>query len=126
MRRPRKPRRIRGPVESTLFKPQGVPLAELRGVVLSHDALEALRLADAEGMDQATAADLMEISRPTFSRLVAEARQTVATALVNGWALRIDGGDFRLATNVFVDGPCPGRRRGRRRCGRHGQLDEEV
>lgn len=111
MPRPRKPRLIQGPLASWFYKPQGVPMAELKGSVLSHDGFEALRLADVEGLDHEAAARMMEISRPTFSRLVAEARRTVATALVNGWALRIDGGDFRLAGETSEETPLelPGR-----------------
>ncbi len=111
MPRPRKPRRIQGPLASWFYKPQGVPMAELKGVVLSHDGFEALRLADVEGLDHEAAAGMMEISRPTFTRLVGEARRTVATALVNGWALRIDGGDFRLADDSDEAPPPRGRAR---------------
>ncbi|MBT3361553.1 MAG: DUF134 domain-containing protein [Rhodospirillales bacterium] len=118
MPRPRRPRRIQGPVESLLFKPQGIPLTELKGVVLSHDALEALRLADAEELDQENAAKLMGISRPTFSRLVAEARHIVATALINRWALRIDGGDYWVDGDSPLDERCSNRGRKRQRCGR--------
>ena len=126
MPRPRKLRRIRGPLLDLLYKPQGVALTDLRGVVLSHDGLEALRLADAEGHDHETAAAMMEVSRPTFSRLLAEARQTVATALSQGWALRIDGGDFRLGGDDRPEGEMVGRGRGRgrRRCGRRACADD--
>ena len=125
MPRPRKPRRIRNLAESLLYKPQGVALADLRGVVLSHDSLEALRLADAEGFDQESAAKMMHISRSTFSRLVAEARQTVATALVNGWALRIEGGDFWVEGDNPSSELCPTPGLRRRRCGRYGHTDKE-
>lgn len=112
MPRPRKLRRIQGPLASWFYKPQGVPMAELRGVILSHDGLEALRLADVEGLDHEAAARMMEISRPTFTRLVAEARRTVATALLNGWALRIDGGDFRIADETVEKLPVGAQGRG--------------
>jgi predicted DNA-binding protein (UPF0251 family) len=85
------------------FAPRGVPLETLQGVVLPVEGLEALRLADANGYDHATAAAMMGVSRPTFSRVLAEARATVANALVNGWGLRIAGGDYR------VTGGGPGR-----------------
>jgi predicted DNA-binding protein (UPF0251 family) len=78
------------------FKPQGIPLRELVGVNLTVEGLEALRLADAEGLDHATAASMMNISRPTFSRMLAEARSIVAKALTNGWAIHIEGGDYRI------------------------------
>jgi predicted DNA-binding protein (UPF0251 family) len=34
----------------------------------------------------------MKISRPTFSRIVEEARRKVADALIHGKALRLEGG----------------------------------
>jgi uncharacterized protein len=112
MPRPRMDRRIGHQPPVRFYKPQGIPLGQLRGVTLTLDGLEAIRLADAEGLDHEEAAARMNISRPTFSRLVAEARGIVARALINGWAIRIDGGNYILtdaATPV-----APGRRRCRR------------
>ena len=96
MPRPRKARCVAAAPTATYYKPRGVPLSLLRSVVLPIEGLEALRLADAEALAHEEAARRMDISRPTFSRLLAEARHVVASALVNGWALRIDGGAFRL------------------------------
>jgi len=94
--RPRKCRRVAFSPDVRFFKPQGVPLSTLKGVVLPVEGLEALRLADAESFDHEAAALRMGISRPTFSRILAEARRLVARALVNGWAIRIEGGDYRI------------------------------
>lgn len=60
-------------------------------ITLSRDELEALRLADMEGLYQEEAAKTMEISRPTFSNIVASARKKVAQALIQGLAIRIEG-----------------------------------
>ena len=96
MPRPRKCRRVgREPVH-TFYKPQGVPLEGLTGLNLSIEGLEAIRLADAEEMDHLEAAERMGVSRPTFSRILAEARRVVARALSNGWAIHIDGGSYRV------------------------------
>ena len=59
-------------------------------MTLGLDMLEALRLADAEGLSQEEAARQMEISPPTFCRLLAEARRRVAQALTRVDGLRID------------------------------------
>ncbi len=72
-------------------------MRDLEHIVMSHDQLEALRLADVEKMEQVEAAKLMNISRSTFSRLIAEARTISATALTKGWALKIEGGDFEIS-----------------------------
>lgn len=116
MPRPRKLRTVREAAPARFYKPQGVPMRDLSVAVLGVDGLEALRLADAEGLEHAAAAELMGISRPTFSRLLAEARTTVATALIQGWALCIDGG--AVAFDAAEPAGCGGmrRRRGHRCC----------
>lgn len=121
MPRPRKMRVIREQASTRFFKPQGIPLRELKDVVLTEDGMEALRLADAEGLEHAAAAELMGVSRPTFSRLLAEARTTVATALARGWAIRIEGGAVRRpeADEAASTGcPMQGLRRRRGHCSR--------
>jgi len=74
------------------FKPAGVPLRRLDEITLTLDELEALRLADLNGMYQEQAAQRMKISRPTFARIVEVARRKVADALIHGKALRLEGG----------------------------------
>ena len=113
--RPEKPRRVRGPARITRFKPQGVPMADLDEVVLPLDGLEALRLADVEGLYQDAAAATMGVSRATFGRILAAARHTLATAVVEGRALRIEGGAVEHVPDLD---PGPHRRRRRRGCGR--------
>ncbi len=83
--------------QPAVYKPVGVPLHTLECTTLLHEELEALRLADLEGRYQAAAAAQMAISRSTFQRIIAEARRKVAQALVNGNALQIEGGTFRVS-----------------------------
>jgi len=80
----------------TLFKPAGIPAMELKTTVLAFDELEAVRLKDLLGIEQAEAAERMNISQPTFHRLVTEARKKIADALVNGKAINIEGGNFEI------------------------------
>lgn len=94
MVRPRKCRIISNHPIAEIYKPVGVPACQLKMATLSIDGLESLRLADVEGLEHSEAAKSMEISRPTFSRLLAEAHKIVSTALINGWALSIQGGKF--------------------------------
>ncbi len=75
-----------------LFKPAGIPATLLEEIVLTLDELEALRLADLEGLHQEDAGARMGISRPTFGRVVEAARRKVTEALTAGKALRIEGG----------------------------------
>jgi predicted DNA-binding protein (UPF0251 family) len=83
----------------TYFKPRGVPLTSLESVGLSVDEFEAIRLKDLEGLEQTTAADSMRISQPTFHRVIETARKKVADALVNGKAIRIEGGEYMSDAN---------------------------
>ena len=96
MPRPRKCRRVSQHPAHRVYKPQGVPGHELNGVKLPVECLEALRLADAEGLEHLAAAEMMGISRPTFSRILTEAHKIVACALINGWAIHIEGGHFEV------------------------------
>jgi predicted DNA-binding protein (UPF0251 family) len=97
MPRPRKRRRLLRQPQPAIYKPVGVPLKSLASTVLLHEELESLRLADLEGRYQAEAAEQMGVSRSTFQRIVTEARRKVALALVDGHALQIEGGTFRVA-----------------------------
>jgi predicted DNA-binding protein (UPF0251 family) len=91
-------RRICFAPDIRLFKPAGVPTRYLEEVTLSMDELEALRLVDLDGRYQDGAAMSMGVSRPTLSRIVAEGRRKVAEALVQGKALRVEGGEVRVDT----------------------------
>jgi predicted DNA-binding protein (UPF0251 family) len=70
-------------------------------VRLSVEEAEALRLKDLEGLDQEQCASEMNISKPTFHRVLESARRKVADALLNGKAIHIDGGNFELAERRF-------------------------
>ena len=96
MPRPCKCRRVERFPHAVFFKPAGIPLTELDELCLSVEGLEALRLADAEGLSMDDAAARMGVSRHTFGRILRQARRTVAEVLSRGVALRIDGGNYRL------------------------------
>lgn len=96
MPRPMKCRRIAFLPGITYFKPAGIPLRSLEEIRLSLDEAEAIRLKDLEGLDQEEGARKMNISRPTFQRIVASARQKLADAVLNGKAIRIEGGNFEM------------------------------
>jgi predicted DNA-binding protein (UPF0251 family) len=88
---------VAAPPACDYFKPRGIPLAGLVEVAVSLDELEALRLADLDGLYQDGAAARMGVSRATFGRIVESARRKVADALVHGKALRIEGGSVAWA-----------------------------
>lgn len=113
MGRRRKCRFVAGLPVATVFKPQGVPLGRLNGVLLGVDGFEALRLVDAEGLSQEAAAMAMGVSRPTLCRILGEARSQVARALSRGWAIRIETDLPEIASPNITTVPCAGPGRGR-------------
>jgi len=130
MPRPRCCRRIAGSPCARVFKPVGAPvpvlpqadgpladrpladrpLADRPGdaeeVALSLEEFEAIRLADHEGLYQEQAAALMEVSRQTFGRTIAQARAKVARALVLGLCLRIGPASTPQAPCDFCCAAC--------------------
>jgi predicted DNA-binding protein (UPF0251 family) len=92
MPRPKIPRWVSAYPSLKTFHPNGVPVTG--EIELSVEGMEALRLSDFEGLDQASAARLMGISRQTYGRILGEARHIVATALVTGKMLRVAGGSY--------------------------------
>ena len=85
----------------TYFKPAGIPLANLQEVRLSIEEAEAIRLKDIEGLEQDACAQKMSVSRSTFARILLLARQKMADALLNGKAIRIEGGNYELTKRSF-------------------------
>ena len=97
MPRPCKYRRVSFLPNVTYFKPAGIPVRLLEEVRLTLDELEAIRLKDMEGLEQEQGAEKMNVSRPTFQRILASARRKTADVLLNGKALRIEGGPFEVS-----------------------------
>jgi len=96
MVRPKKCRMVASIPGATYYKPAGIPLRFLNEIRLSIEEAEALRLKELEGLEQSEGAVKMGISRPTFQRILSSARKKVADALLNGKAIRIEGGNFQV------------------------------
>jgi len=95
-------RRIAGQPPASVFTPAGILRMLNDDVVMTLDEFEALRLSDLERLYHERAAEQMQVSRPTFSRIIDSAHTKIADALVHGKALRIEGGHVQVQ---------PGRRR---------------
>ncbi|NQU73867.1 MAG: DUF134 domain-containing protein [Candidatus Omnitrophica bacterium] len=95
--RPKKMRWIKCEPGEKCFRPQCKPLSKLKGVLLSLDEFEAVRLADFENLKQKQAAKKMKISRPTFSRIISSAHRKIGDALVNIKAIKIEGGCCKVS-----------------------------
>ncbi|MCP4648387.1 MAG: DUF134 domain-containing protein [bacterium] len=94
MPRGRRRRTVQGEPGFCRFRPMGMRGNEC--VMLSVDEFEAIRLKDLEKMDQKDAAGEMDVSQPTFSRIIESAREKVADAIVNGKEIRIEGGEYMV------------------------------
>jgi uncharacterized protein len=101
MARPTKGRKISVVPGVTYFKPVGIPAGCIEEVRLSLEETEAIRLKDIKGLEQEQGADRMMVSRPTFQRVLTSARRKMADALLNGKAIRIDGGNFEMSPGHF-------------------------
>lgn len=92
MPRPRLPRCLRFRPNVYYFKPQGIPLRMLEEVSLLPDELEAIKLHDVDGLEQIDAAEKMNISQPTFGRILGRAYKKIAEAVIKGKAIKIEKG----------------------------------
>ena len=133
MARPQKNRIVEHDPDVCYFKPRGVPLKFLEEVRLTIDEMEALRLADLNGLSHEDAGKRMGVSRATFGRIVQRARRQVAQALINGMAIRVAGGNYQLQRgprqfrcgkchHQWQEQDCSGRPQRCPACG-HGTLD---
>ena len=110
MPRPPKIRKSQSKPERTYFKPPGIPMQELEELIISFEEMETIRLSDYQGLSQQEGADKMEVSRPTYQRILVNARKKVAEALTEGKAIRIEGGTYQVAKKGR------GRKRNRQGC----------
>jgi uncharacterized protein len=101
MSRPIKCRRVDSFPDVKYFKPAGIPLRLLEEICLTVEEVEAVRLKEMEGLDQEQSAVRMNISRPTFQRILTSARHKIADAILNGKAVRIEGGNYEIAPRRF-------------------------
>lgn len=106
MPRPKSNRIVHEPPLHTEFKPVGTRGQALEVIDLTLDEFEALRLADQMGMSHAEAADEMEISRSTFTRLIEAARKKLADFIIYGKLLSINGGNVHFRNNIIKCQSC--------------------
>jgi len=79
---------------------------QLEAVKIAIEEVEALRLKDKDGYDQAECARQMGLTRPTFQRLLVSARRKIATALVEARSIEIEGGHYQMKNRVFECTDC--------------------
>lgn len=108
MVRPQKTRRIAKMPEVSGFNPYGGKISpkKLEPIYLLCEEYEALRLSDYERYNQCMAAAIMQISRPTFTRISQSAHEKIATAFVEGRRIIIEGGKVQYDANWYTCKDC--------------------
>jgi len=99
-------RKIISPPVLKGFMPIGVPFNDAGVVSLLYEEYEALRLADYSGLKQEEAARLMNVSRPTFTRIYSSCLQKLAKAFTEGRSIVIEGGDVEFDKQWYRCNSC--------------------
>jgi predicted DNA-binding protein (UPF0251 family) len=89
MPRPRLFRNIRLDPKVTYYKPQGIPMRQLKVMKITFEEMETLRLKNVLGLKQTDSAKKMKTSQSTFQRIFCEAQKKLSTAIINGMAIEI-------------------------------------
>lgn len=101
MPRPKQDRKIVAPPLMQGYKPFGIIRKDMEPVVLQYDEYETIRLLDYEGLLQEQAAEKMNVSRPTLTRIYEQARRSMAKAIVEGKMIIIEGGNVQFDQEWF-------------------------
>jgi predicted DNA-binding protein (UPF0251 family) len=101
MARPQKNRKISNPPIMKGFKPYGIPMCKIEPVILKYEEFESIRLVNYDNMPQDKAAEQMNISRPTFTRIYNKALKLIAKSFVEGKAIEIEGGNYEFEKDWY-------------------------
>lgn len=115
MPRPKKCRRVCALPRVCEFAPEG---DNTEFITLTVDEYESLRLIDKQGLSQEECAEYMQVARTTAQQIYSSAKSKIATALVDGLGIRIEGGDYRICDGEGSSCKCGGcQKQGKGRCG---------
>jgi len=106
MGRNRISRHVQGTPAVKGFRPFGRLDGRRGKIILTLDEYEAIRLLDYANLTQEEAAEKMQVSRPTLTRIYKRARVKFATALVEGSNLLIEGGNVKFRRHIFLCEDC--------------------
>ncbi len=101
MARPLKSRKILNPPKMIGFKPYGMPMCKIEPVILKLEEYESIRLINYNDLPQDQAAEQMNVSRPTFTRIYNNALKQIARSFVEGVAIEIEGGNYQLEKDWY-------------------------
>jgi len=101
--RPQKCRFVKKSPLYTYYKPIGIPIIDLDDISVTVDELEAIRLADYKGLYHVNAAEKMGVSRQTFGRILVSAHKKIGDGIINGKAIKIEGGNYNIDTKGILE-----------------------
>ncbi len=78
------------------FKPYGMHSCITEAVFLTFEEYESIRLVSYEHLSQIEAAELMNVSRPTLTRVYNKSINKISEALIEGKTIKIEGGNYEL------------------------------
>ena len=87
------------------FRPIGLP-EENQPVVLNYEEYESIRLSDFEFYGQVEASQIMEVSRPTYTRIYESARRKIAQAFILGKTIVFEGGKVYFDSEWYTCKKC--------------------
>jgi len=96
MARPEKNRKICRPPLMKGYKPFGIPLCKIEKIKLTFEEYESIRLVTYNKLHQKRAAEQMNVSRPTLTRIYNKALKKIAIAFIEGKAIAFEGGNYVL------------------------------
>lgn len=101
MPRPQKVRKILCPPAMSGFSPYGIPATDSEPIIMTFEEFESIKLVNYEKMPQEEAALLMQISRPTFTRIYNRALNIIGIAFVEARSIQIEGGNCEFEREWF-------------------------
>jgi predicted DNA-binding protein (UPF0251 family) len=106
MARPQKNRKICNPPKMQGFKPFGIAFCKTEHILMQYDEYETIKLVNYDCLPQDEAANLMEVSRPTLTRIYNNALVKIAKAFVEGKSIIIEGGNFEFDKDWYKCKKC--------------------
>lgn len=106
MPRPQKSRKVNYPPKMQGFKPFGIAICETENVLMQYAEYESLKLVSYDNLSQDLAAEKMDVSRPTLTRIYNNALKKIAKAFVEGKCIVIEGGNFEFDKDWYKCKKC--------------------
>ena len=106
MPRPFKNRKVFNPPKMQGFKPFGIALCDSEDVVIQFDEYESLKLLNYDNLSQDEAAEKMNVSRPTLTRIYNSALKKLTQAFVEGKTIFIHGGNIEFDKDWYKCKKC--------------------